>query len=62
VPALLIWGDRDAIFPRSEQEALVSALPVASLRVYRDTGHAPHWERPGEVVRDLENFLRTAPW
>ena len=23
------------------------------------TGNAPHWERPSEVVRDLERFLRT---
>jgi len=61
VPALLLWGDRDAIFPRSEQQALVAALPIASLRVYRETGHAPHWERPREVVRDIERFLRTSP-
>ena len=60
IPSLLIWGDRDAIFPRAEQQALVDALPVSSLRVYRETGHAPHWERPKEVVRDLERFLRSA--
>ncbi|CAN5817458.1 hypothetical protein BH24GEM1_BH24GEM1_26840 [soil metagenome] len=61
VPALLLWGDRDGMFPRSEQEVLVAALPVASLKVYRETGHAPHWERPKEVIRDLESFLRTTP-
>jgi non-heme chloroperoxidase len=61
VPALLIWGDRDGMFSRSEQQALVAALPIASLKVYRETGHAPHWERPREVVRDLERFLGTAP-
>ncbi len=61
IPALLIWGDRDGMFSRSEQAALVTALPIASLKVYRETGHAPHWERPKEVVRDLERFLRTAP-
>lgn len=61
MPALLIWGDRDGLFPRSEQEALVAALPVASLKVYRETGHTPHWERPAAVVRDLERFLDTAP-
>jgi pimeloyl-ACP methyl ester carboxylesterase len=61
IPALLLWGDRDGLFSRSEQQALVAALPVASLKVYRETGHAPHWERPGEVARDLEYFLQTAP-
>ena len=25
VPALLLWGDRDAIFPRAEQEVLRTA-------------------------------------
>jgi non-heme chloroperoxidase len=59
IPALLIWGDRDGMFSRSEQEALMAALPIASLKVYRETGHAAHWERPNEVVRDLEEFLRT---
>ena len=58
-PALLIWGECDGIFSRAEQDALVEALPAASLRVYRETGHAPHWERPTEVARDLERFLRT---
>jgi non-heme chloroperoxidase len=61
VPALLIWGDRDGMFSRSEQQALVAALPIVSLKVYRETGHAPHWERPKDVVRDLERFLGTAP-
>ncbi len=59
-PALLIWGECDGIFPRAEQEALVKLLPVATLRVYRQTGHAPHWERPVQVARDLERFLRTS--
>jgi non-heme chloroperoxidase len=59
IPALLLWGERDGLFSREEQEALVEALSVASLRVYRETGHAPHWERPREVARDIERFLRT---
>ena len=58
-PVLLLWGELDAIFSRGDQEALLAALPVASLRVYRETGHAPHWERPDDVLRDLEEFLRT---
>jgi pimeloyl-ACP methyl ester carboxylesterase len=61
IPALLIWGDRDGLFSRFEQQALVAALPIAGLKVYRETGHAPHWERPKEVVSDLERFLRAAP-
>lgn len=61
IPALIIWGDRDGMFPRSEQDALMAALPTARLEVYRETGHSPNWERPEEVVRDIERFLGTGP-
>jgi pimeloyl-ACP methyl ester carboxylesterase len=43
--------------PRSEQEALVRMLPNVAFKVYRDTGHALHWERPDEFVRDLVAFV-----
>ncbi|QQS46807.1 MAG: alpha/beta hydrolase [Acidobacteriota bacterium] len=56
-PALILWGDRDAYFPRSEQDALASALPNAVLRVYPETGHSPHWERPEEVAREIIDFI-----
>jgi pimeloyl-ACP methyl ester carboxylesterase len=28
------------------------------LKVYPETGHSVHWERPEEVVRDLEEFMK----
>ena len=59
IPVLLLWGERDGLFAREEQVALVESLPVASLKVYRETGHAPHWERQREVLRDIERCLRT---
>jgi pimeloyl-ACP methyl ester carboxylesterase len=62
IPALLLWGDRDGIFTRSDQQALLAALRAATLKVYGESGHAPHWERPGEVVRDLEKFLGRTSW
>jgi pimeloyl-ACP methyl ester carboxylesterase len=57
IPTLLIWGDRDAGFPRSEQDALVAMLPGTILEVYPGTGHAPHWEQPDRLAKDLERFL-----
>ncbi|CAA9446885.1 MAG: hypothetical protein AVDCRST_MAG80-1863 [uncultured Rubrobacteraceae bacterium] len=33
-------------------------IPDATLRVYPDTGHLVHWERPEWVVRDLEAFIK----
>ena len=57
IPTLILWGARDSGFPRSEQKALLAAIPGAELKVYPETGHALHWERPAEFVRDLEAFL-----
>ena len=57
MPTLVLRGDHDTIFPQAAQDALVAGLPNAILRVYPETGHALHWERPGEFVRDLEDFI-----
>ena len=57
-PTLILWGERDALFPRAEQERLAAAIPHATLKVYPETGHAVHWERPEQVVHDLETFIQ----
>lgn len=56
-PTLIVWGDRDAIFPRSDQEALLSAMPHARLLVYPGAGHSPHWEEPDRFAADLTAFV-----
>lgn len=56
-PTLILWGDQDAIFSRAEQDSLASKLPHAVLKVYPETGHALHWERPEQFVKDLEDFI-----
>jgi pimeloyl-ACP methyl ester carboxylesterase len=62
VLTLILWGEQDPLFPRKEQERLAAAIPGATLKVYPDTGHAVHWDRPEWVVRDLEEFMkRRAP-
>jgi non-heme chloroperoxidase len=58
VSTLILWGERDPLFPREEQERLAEAIPGASLKVYPDTGHAVHWDRPEWVARDLEEFMK----
>ena len=57
-PTLLLWGDQDALVPRAEQDALLSAIPGAHLVVYKGTGHSPNWEQPERVAHDIETFLR----
>jgi pimeloyl-ACP methyl ester carboxylesterase len=58
VPTQILWGDRDSVFSRAEQDALLAAIPGATLTVYEGTGHAPHWERPERFAEDLARFLR----
>ena len=55
-PVLLLWGDHDALFSRSEQQQFLAALPSARLKVYADTGHCPNWEIPDQVAADIADF------
>jgi len=57
-PTLLVWGDRDAVFSRSEQDALLAAIDGARLEVFNGTGHAPHWEEPARFIRTVAEFAR----
>lgn len=57
-PTLLMWGERDALFSREDQDRLLAAIKGAQLRVYQETGHCPNWERPEEVAADLQEFLQ----
>jgi non-heme chloroperoxidase len=59
-PTLILWGEQDPLFPRKEQERLAGAIPNTTLKVYPETGHAVHWDRPEWVVRDLEEFMKDA--
>ena len=54
---LILWGDEDQIFPRSEQDSLLATFTTAVLKVYPKTGHALHWERPEQFVQDLKAFI-----
>jgi len=56
-PTLLLRGDHDAVFSRDAQAALVAGLEHAVLRVYPETGHAIHWERPEQVIAHLNAFM-----
>ena len=56
-PTLVVWGDQDAILPRSEQEALATGIRGARLLVYEGGGHAFYWEDPARVAADLATFV-----
>jgi pimeloyl-ACP methyl ester carboxylesterase/tetratricopeptide (TPR) repeat protein len=56
-PTLIVWGDKESLFPRSEQDLLVSELRNSVFKVYPNTGHALHWERPERFAKDLQDFI-----
>ena len=61
IPTLVIWGEHDQVFPRAEQDSLVRWIGTALLVTHTDVGHAPHWERPKDFVRDLVSFIENDP-
>jgi pimeloyl-ACP methyl ester carboxylesterase len=60
-PTLILWGDKDAFCPRSDQDALLAAIPGSELVVYPGTGHCPHWEQVERVAAELTAFTTALP-
>ena len=56
-PTLLMWGDQDALFSRTDQDRFMATLPTAKLTVYEETGHCPNWERPERVAADIAALM-----
>jgi len=59
-PTLILWGDHDVITPRADQDALIALLPNADFKVYEETGHGMHWERPAQAAADIAAFVARA--
>jgi len=57
-PALLIWGERDLIFPLCVGENLHQAIQGSKLFVIEKSGHIPMWETPEVVNRAILDFLK----
>jgi cholest-4-en-3-one 26-monooxygenase len=56
-PTLILWGEKDGVFSARDQRILQDGIMGAELRRYAQTGHAPHWENPEQVARDVAAFL-----
>jgi pimeloyl-ACP methyl ester carboxylesterase len=50
---LIVWGSRDAFTPRSEQDALTTAIGRSRLVIYDGAGHGLHWEEPARFAADV---------
>jgi pimeloyl-ACP methyl ester carboxylesterase len=56
-PTLLIWGDKDTIVARSEQEAVVNAIANSQLIIYPGAGHILYCEEPARIASDISAFI-----
>jgi pimeloyl-ACP methyl ester carboxylesterase len=57
-PTLIVWGRHDRWIPLAHAARFAAAIPGSRTVVLDDCGHLPQEERPGEVVRLLEEFLQ----
>jgi pimeloyl-ACP methyl ester carboxylesterase len=56
-PTLLLWGERDGVFDAQAQRRLTTLLKSGRLIAYPEVGHAPNWEIPATVARDIVAFV-----
>lgn len=56
-PTLLIWGDKEELASREDQDEQVEVIPNAELKVYKGVGHSVHWEEPEAFASDVADFV-----
>ena len=58
IPVLLVWGERDRVFPLDEYgKPLKETLPRAKLLVLKQAGHGAYLDKPEEFNKLLLDFL-----
>ena len=58
IPVLLVWGERDRVFPLDEYgKPLKESLPRARLLVLKQAGHGAYLDKPDEFNELLLDFL-----
>lgn len=56
-PVLIMWGEKDNVYPVAHAYRFKEDIPHAELKIYRDAGHIVMEEKPMESVMDLIQFL-----
>ncbi|GAA0367760.1 alpha/beta hydrolase [Microbispora corallina] len=59
VPALVVVGDEDGLTPPADAEAMVEAIPQATLAVIEKAGHLSAIEQPEAFNRVVAEFVKT---
>lgn len=59
-PALVLGGDRDAVFSVAEMTAVAASIKGGRVRILEGIGHTPQWEDPRTTVSILLDELSLA--
>ena len=54
---LVVWGDKDKIFPVGQSNRAMELLPDASLSIMRNVGHFPQIDAPIPFAELVHRFL-----
>ncbi|MBD1909033.1 MULTISPECIES: alpha/beta hydrolase [unclassified Leptolyngbya] len=57
MPTLLVWGEQDLIYPRTQAEEAVKHIPQGYLSIIPDCGHVAPLEKPDHFATVLDEFL-----
>jgi pimeloyl-ACP methyl ester carboxylesterase len=57
VPAQIVWGDTDRVFPLPFAHNLHKHIPGAALAIIAQCGHLPHVEQPGRFKQIITGFI-----
>ncbi|HET7089825.1 MAG TPA: alpha/beta hydrolase [Anaerolineae bacterium] len=60
VPALVMAGRHDFLFPPEHQAILAAGLPDSQLEIIERAGHNAHMERSAEVIQVVKRFMVAA--
>jgi len=57
-PTLLLWGERDLIFPPQVGESIHQAIKGSKFQMIEKSGHIPMWETPEAANEAILDFLK----
>lgn len=60
MPALIVWGEKDAVLDVSMADVFKQKLPQAEVVIYPGIGHVPMMESPQQTAATLTQFIANA--
>ena len=57
-PTLILWGEKDAVFPLAVGDQLHHTMPGSAFHIIPNAGHIAMWEQPDVVNPLLSKFLQ----